>query len=242
MTSTSGTTLVARYPTSTMNARLDAMGTRKLTTVGSFSASSCESNTRAMTSSMTAAAMMSCPVGVPSTPPSWRTLSDMPMEVGARHAPTAKQVFALMSNTSFASVAPMASGTSDPKKATFTPRAPTSESDARSTSTPASRTIRTSPNSPTIISASGLGAMFNPWGPTAMPARISPTNAGRPNFSTLLPTTQKMSRMPQNATSSSNVNGTADDGNERSTAGESRFSGAVTGSLSWLRGEKISKR
>ena len=80
--------------------------------------------------------------------------------------------------------------------------------------------MSTSPNSPTIISASGLGAMFRPWGPTAIPARISPTNDGRPNFSTLLPTTQKMSRMPQKATSSSNVKGTADDGNERLRAGE----------------------
>jgi len=70
LTSTSGTTLVARYPTSTMNARDDAMGTTKLTGVGFFRASSSESRTSAMTSSMTAAAMMSCPVGVPSTPPS----------------------------------------------------------------------------------------------------------------------------------------------------------------------------
>ena len=100
------------------------------------------------------------------------------MEVGARDAPTARHVLALMSNTSLESVAPMASGTSEPKNATCTPLAPTNDSDARSTSTPASKTMSTRPNSPTIISASGFGAMFMPWGPTAMPARISPTNWG----------------------------------------------------------------
>ena len=169
------------------------------------------------------------------------------MEVGARDAPTARHVLALMSNTSLESVAPMASGTSEPKNATCTPLAPTNDSDARSTSTPASKTMSTRPNSPTIISASGFGAMFMPWGPTAMPARISPTNwgwtvgdgtvsstarsagkvrmgavrysrgeikgwgtrtDGSPSRSAHLPTTQNMSRMPQNATSSSNVNGT----------------------------------
>ena len=118
MTSTSGTTLVARYPTNTMKQSDDTMGTMKLTGVGFFSASSSDRSTSAMTSSITAAAMMSWPVGVPRTPPSCRTFREMPIDVGARDAPTARHVLALMSKTSLLRTLPMASGTREPKNAT----------------------------------------------------------------------------------------------------------------------------
>ena len=58
LTSKSGTTRTARYPTKTMKHSELTMGTMKLTGVGSLNASSSDSNTSAMTSSITAAAMI----------------------------------------------------------------------------------------------------------------------------------------------------------------------------------------
>ena len=88
-----GTILIAAKPTPRMKAAEATTGTMKLMAVGSSSASSSDSRTSAMTSSITAAAMISWPVGVDNTCASCSTLSDIPIDVGARLAPTASAVF-----------------------------------------------------------------------------------------------------------------------------------------------------
>mmetsp|Transcript_17201 Transcript_17201/g.55036 ORF Transcript_17201/g.55036 Transcript_17201/m.55036 type:complete len:206 (-) Transcript_17201:224-841(-) len=198
---------MAATPTPRMKAREATMGMMKLAMEGSSRASSSERSTSAMTSSITAAAMMSCPVGVLRTPPSWSTLRDMPMEVGARVAPTARAFLYSMSKQAIARLKPISSGTSEPNTATITPRPPTRASWLRSTSIPASRTMRRSPTSPISISEVGRGARSMPCGPTRMPDMISPTRGGRPMRPAILPKSMMTHRVPMRAMSSSKVKG-----------------------------------
>jgi len=152
--------------------------------------------------------MMSCPVGVDSTLPSSRTLREIPMDVGAKLAPTANALLISMLNASDARAVPMARGSNDPTMATVTPRIPTTASCDSSTSMPASSTIRTSPISPISMSASCLGASSAPCGPNTMPARICPTSSGRPqNLAASFPTTYTTHNRMHRYKISSKVNG-----------------------------------
>ncbi len=76
--------------------------------------------TKARTSSSTAAAIMSCPIGVLSTCPDLSTLTAMPVEVGARQKPVA------MADRRFAPmmvemVKPMMMGVHEPRHAVMMP-------------------------------------------------------------------------------------------------------------------------
>eukprot|EP00964_Phaeocystis_antarctica_P119291 scaffold83034_cov63-Phaeocystis_antarctica.AAC.4 len=84
-----GMTKTATPPKKSIRPSETAIGAMSATGVGLPSACSSESRSSAMTSSSTAAAMMSWPVGVLSSLACLSTLSAMPIEVGASVQPTA---------------------------------------------------------------------------------------------------------------------------------------------------------
>lgn len=84
-----GMYLMDIQPQIIMNAGEINNGSKMLITVGFFIACNSERSISAITSSNTAAAIISWPMGVFNTLPLRRTFNAMPMDVGAKHAPMA---------------------------------------------------------------------------------------------------------------------------------------------------------
>lgn len=145
-------------------------------------------------SSMTAAATMSCPVGVFSARAPLSTTNAAPMLVGDSATPAARPSVTLQPNATEKPSAIKSGPNMLPAKATATLRKPTCLSIAGCTSRPASTTISTRPTSPTRRNASGWGTTLPTGGPMSAPRKISPHSGGAPSRAAALPAAQAAMR------------------------------------------------